>query len=263
MRCSESNGDRLVEVYPRIELPGPVESCDIMACSIVTSPGRTAVTDIATEPLDALIRSGARRLTGFRRRAFLAEVAKELCDGSPRKAERRFGWGRDKVAKGLRETERGMRCLEDFAARGRRRSEDKDPQLAADIRAIVEPHTYADPELKFQRRYTNLSTAEVRDALIAKGYSDAELPSERTMREILNRMNYRLKRIEKGKPLKKTPETDAIFANVRAVHDQVQGDAETLEFSMDAKAKAALGDYARGGKNPDRCPRRRAEGVGS
>jgi hypothetical protein len=219
--------------------------------------------DTATEPLDALIRSGARRLTGFRRRAFIAEVARELCDGSPRKAERRFGWGRDTVAKGLHEARLGMRCLEDFAARGRRRSEEKDPQLAADIRAIVEPHTYADPQLKSPRRYTNLSAAEVRDALIAKGYTDADLPSERTMRDILNRMNYRLKRIQKGKPLKKTPETDAIFANVRAVHDQVQGDPEALEISMDAKAKVALGDYVRGGKNPERCRRPRAEGVGS
>jgi hypothetical protein len=50
----------------------------------------------------------------------------------------------------------------------------------------------------------------VRDALIAKGHIQAELPSERTMRDILNRMNYRLKRIQKGKPLKKTEETGAI-----------------------------------------------------
>ncbi|MGZ3392474.1 MAG: hypothetical protein ACXVCF_23190, partial [Isosphaeraceae bacterium] len=44
--------------------------------------------------------------------------------------------------------------------------------------------------------------AEVRQALIAKGYPRERLPSERTMRDILNRMNYRLKRIKKGKPLK-------------------------------------------------------------
>src|SRR5437763_7436837 len=219
--------------------------------------------DVSSEQYDALIQSGARRLTGYQRRLFQAEVAAALCGGCARQAERRFGWGRETVEKGLHEQQHGMRCKENFAARGRQRSEEKDPQLAVDIRAIVEPHAYADPELKSQRRYTNLSAAEVRDALIAKGYSDAKLPSERTMRDILNRMNYRLKRIQKGKPLKKTPETDAIFANVHAVHDQVRGDPETLEISMDAKAKVALGDYARGGKNPDRCPRQRAEGVGS
>jgi hypothetical protein len=204
------------------------------------------------ERLDALIRSGARRLTGYQRRSYLAEVATELCGGSARQAERRFGWGRETVEKGLHEARHGIHCLENFTARARRPSEQKDPRLAGDIRAIVEPHTYADPELKSPRRYTNLSAAEVREALIAKGYSREEVPAERTMRDILNRMNYRLKRIQKGKPLKKTQETDAIFANVRWVHDQSRDDPEALEISMDTKAKVSLGDYARGGKNPDR-----------
>jgi len=208
--------------------------------------------DGTADQVDALLRSGARRLTGYQRRLFLAEVTTELCGGSPRLAERRFGWGRDAVEKGLHESHQGMRCLENFAARGRRRSEDKDPQLAADIRAIVEPHTYADPELQSSRRYTNLSAAEVRDALLDKGHPEAELPSERTLRDILNRMNYRLKRIQKGKPLKKTEETDAIFANVKEVRVQASNDSQTLEISMDTKAKVSVGDYVRGGKNADR-----------
>jgi hypothetical protein len=209
--------------------------------------------DGTIERFDALICSGARLLTGYERRLFVAEVATELCGGSARQAERRFGWGRATVEKGLHESCSGVRCLENFAARGRPRSEEKNPQLAADIRAIVEPHTQADPELKSSRRYTNLSAAEVREALIAKGYSKEELPSERTMRDILNRMNYRLKQIQKGKPLKKIDETDAIFANVKEVREQARDDPETLEISMDTKAKVGLGDYARGGKNQDRC----------
>jgi hypothetical protein len=203
------------------------------------------------ERLDALIRSGARRLTGFQRRAFQAEVAIELCDGNARQAERRFGWGRETVRTGLHERRTGLRCVEDFVARGRRRVEDEDPRLAADIREIVEPHSYADPSLKSSRRYSNLSAAEVRDGLIKKGYREADLPAERTMRNILNRMNYRLKRISKGKPLKKLEETDAIFANVVAVRQEARADPGTLEISMDTKAKVALGDYVRGGKNPD------------
>jgi hypothetical protein len=207
------------------------------------------------EHFDVLIRSGARRLRGFQRRLFLAEVATQLCGGSARQAERRFGWGRDTVEKGLHELRHGVRCLENFTARGRQRTEQKDPQLAADIRTIVEPHTHADPELKSSRRYTNLSAAEVRAALIAKGYPEEGLPAERTLRDILNRMNYRLKRIQKGKPLKKTDETDAIFANVKQVRGQVRDEPETLEISMDTKAKVALGDYVRGGKNQDGRPR--------
>jgi hypothetical protein len=201
--------------------------------------------------LDALIRSGARRLTGFQRRAFQAEVAVELCGGNARQAERRFGWGRETVEKGLHERQTGLRCLEDFVARGRRRVEDQDQRLAADIRQIVEPHTYADPSLKSSRLYTNLSAAEVRRALIARGYPEADLPAERTMRNILNRMNHRLRRIKKGKPLKKTDQTDAIVANVEAVRDEARADPETLEIPMDTKAKVALGEYVRGGNNPD------------
>lgn len=208
--------------------------------------------DGTADHYDALLRSGARRLTGYQRRLFQAEVTTQLCGGSARLAERRFGWARDAVEKGLHESHKGMRCLENFVARGRQRSEDKDPQLAADIRAIVEPHTYADPGLQSSRRYTNLSAAEVREALIAKGHSQAELPGERTLRDILNRMNYRLKRIQKGKPLKKTEETDAIFANVKEVREQSRDAPEVLEISMDTKAKVSVGDYVRGGKNPDR-----------
>jgi hypothetical protein len=212
---------------------------------------RTIVMEDSVEQYDALIRSGARRLTGYQRRLFQAEVVTTLCGGNARQAEYRFGWGRATVEKGLHERHHGVRGLENFAARGRQRSEQKDPPLAADIRAIVEPHTYADPELKSARRSTNLSAAEVRDALIEKGHPKEALPSERTMRDILNRMNYRLKRIQKGKPLKKTEETDAIFAHVKQVRKQVHDDPETLEISVDTKAKVALGEYARGGKNPD------------
>jgi hypothetical protein len=84
-----------------------------------------------------------------------------------------------------------------------------------------------------------------------KHYREEDLPAERTIRDILNRMNYRLKRIQKGKPLKKLPQTDAIFANIDKVKSECRGDPQTLEISMDTKAKVALGDYSRGGKNPD------------
>ena len=221
----------------------------------VSPSGRVTVMEDSVVLYEALIQSGAKRLTGYQRRSFQAEVAIALCGGCARQAERRFGWGRETVEKGLQELQHGLRCLENFAARGRRRSEEKDPRLAADIRAIVEPHSYADPELKSSRRYTNLSAAEVREALLQKGYPEDGLPSERTMRDILNRMNYRLKRIRKGKPLKKTEETDAIFANVKQVREQARKEPETLEISMDAKAKVALGDYVRGGKGADRLGR--------
>src|ERR1700676_122470 len=134
--------------------------------------------------MDELIRSAARRLKGHERRLFMAEVATQLCEGSARKAERRFGWGRDTVDTGLHEASGRIRCVENFAAEGRQRSEDKNPKLAADIRVIVAPYTQADPELKSVRRYTNLSAAEVRQALIDKGHAAKALPRVRTLRDI-------------------------------------------------------------------------------
>jgi hypothetical protein len=239
-----------MEIFPELSYPALPSDARFLVGHRLAS-GRAIMMDDSVAQYDALIRSGAKRLTGYQRRLFQAEVATALCGGNARHAERRFGWGRETVEKGLHELEHGVRCLENFAARGRRRSEEKDPQLAADIRAIVAPHTYADPELKSSRRYSNLSAAELLEALIQKGYPKDELPSERTMRDILNRMNYRLKRIREGKPLKKTKETDAIFADVRQVRKQARDDPEALEISMDTKAKVALGEYVRGGKNPD------------
>lgn len=199
-----------------------------------------------------LLRDGAKRLTGLQRRLFQAQVCLTLCHGNPREAERRFGWGRQTVRQGLHEARSGLHCLENFRARGRRRREETDPRLAAAIREIVEPQSYADPELKAPRRYSNLTAAEVLTALqTTKGYRAEDLPKERTMRVILNRMNYRLKRIQKGKPLRKTKDTDAIFANLQGVREEARGDAATLEISVDTKAKVPVGDYVRGGKNPD------------
>jgi hypothetical protein len=197
-----------------------------------------------------LLQAGAKRLTGHERRLFQAEVCLKLCEGNARQAERRFGWGRENVATGIHEFRTGIRCVENFATRGRRRWEDLDPQLAQDIRQIVGPKSYTDPELKSSRRYSTLSANEVLEALRAKGLRQEDLPRERSMRDILNRMNFRLKRIQKGKPLKKTRDTDAIFANLKAVRQEVRGDPQTLEISMDTKAKVPIGDYVQGGKMP-------------
>src|SRR3954447_2101375 len=91
--------------------------------SLVAYPSdsqRDTPMDASTEPYESLIRSAARRLKGHQRRLFQAEVASRLCGGNARAAERRFGWGRDAVTTGLHEARQGLRCVENFAARGAR-----------------------------------------------------------------------------------------------------------------------------------------------
>lgn len=215
---------------------------------------------------DELLLFAAKQMHGAARRMFLADVCETLCDGSPRQAEYRFGWGRDTIEKGMDER---TESAEERAARpasgnrGRKPWEEQDPQLAIDIRLIVEPHTQTDPELKTDRLYTNMSAAEVRAALLDMGHADDELPSERTLRDILNRMNYRLKRIQKGKPLKRTEHTDAIFENVKSVRSAAVDDPETLEISVDTKTKVKLGEYSQGGKIQNGQRGKRRQGVGS
>lgn len=118
--------------------------------------------------LECLLQRGAERLRGHQRRLFMAEVTLGACGGSARRAERRFGWGRATVQKGLHELHKGIRCVENFSARGRPRWEEQSPTFEQDVRGLVEPYTQADPELKSSRRYTNLSAREVLELLQAK-----------------------------------------------------------------------------------------------
>lgn len=196
-----------------------------------------------------LIRSAAQRLTGHERRAFIAEVTQTLCDDNPRQSERLFGWGRETVALGIHERDSEIRCQESFCQRGRKRTEDNHPELIKHIEELVDPRAQADPKLKNTFAYTRLTAKALRKALmVEKGHRSEDLPSPRTLHDILNRLGYRLRRIQKTKPLKKVPETDAIFANVQKVHKEVMNDAETVELSIDTKAKVPFGEYSRDGE---------------
>lgn len=154
----------------------------------------------------ATIKSAAMKLTGFARRQFQAEVANTYCNGNPRVTETRFGWGRANVATGLNELRTGIRCLENFASRGRHRIEEDQPELAAEIHALVEPLSQADPKFQTPLAFTRITAKAVRAQLLtnAKGTS-RNTPSERTVLNLLNRLGYRLRRVRKTQPQKKFP----------------------------------------------------------
>ena len=149
-------------------------------------------------------RLAARKLTGPERRAFQAEMAERYCGSSPRLAEELFGWGREAVRTGLGERRSGIRCLDDFSSRGRKKSEAKVPQLAVEIRAVVEPHSQADPKFQTPLAFTRITSKAVREALLAKSKLHVEdVPAERTLVTILNRMGYCLRRVLKTRPQKR------------------------------------------------------------
>lgn len=159
-------------------------------------------------------RLAARKLTGPERRAFQAEMAERYCGSSPRLAEELFGWGREAVRTGLGERRSGIRCLDDFSSRGRKKSEAKVPQLAVEIRAVVEPHSQADPKFQTPLAFTRITSKAVREALLAKselrtsglrtsGLRAEDVPAERTLVTILNRMGDCLRRVLKTRPQKR------------------------------------------------------------
>jgi hypothetical protein len=158
-----------------------------------------------TDSVIETIKDAAGKLTGCRRRQFQAEVATKYCGGSPRRAERLFGWGREAVSTGLGELRTGIRCCDNVTARGRRRTEEQSPQLAEAIHALVEPTSQADPKFQTPFAYTRITARAVREQLQAQASSGADLPvpAQRTLQSILNRLGYRLRRVRKTEPQKK------------------------------------------------------------
>jgi len=190
-----------------------------------------------TDELKALFRDIANRLKGYERRVFMAQVVKLLGKGGQRRAEREFNWNRGTIRKGLHELESGFACIDAFSARGRKRAEEHLPNLLKDIKAIADEQSQTDPTFKTTRLYTRITANEVRQQLILqKGYTDKELPTEETIRVKLNELDYQLRSVQKCRPQKKIPETDAIFEQLHELHKEADEDETILRISMDAKA---------------------------
>jgi hypothetical protein len=157
-----------------------------------------------TESLKLLLQETAQQLQGSTRRIFMAKTVRELGPGGQRRAERELGWSRMTIRKGTHELESGIRCVDGFALRGRKRAEEPLPHLLEDLRAIADSQSQADPQFRTTRLYTRLSAAEVRRQLIAQnGYTAAELPTAETIGAKLNALGYTLTKVAKTRPQKK------------------------------------------------------------
>lgn len=158
-----------------------------------------------TDTLKALFIDTANTLKGSERRRFMARTVQELGPGGQRRAERELGWNRQTIRKAQRELDTGLLCLDAFSLRRRKRAEEHLPNLLTDIKAIVDSQSQADPQFRTTRLYTRLSAAELRRQLLAqKGYSEAELPSERTIATKLNALGYFPSKVAKTQPQKRS-----------------------------------------------------------
>ena len=198
------------------------------------------------------IKDAAKKLTGAKRREFQAQVSIDYLNSKAPLAERIFGWDRKTVALGLNELRSGVVCIDDFKARGNKKTEAKMPQLEIDIVALAEPESQIDPKFQTAFKYTRITAKAMREALITKkGWNHEVLPCEKTISNILNRLGFRLRRVQKAKPLKKVSETDAIFDNLNEINTASDQREDSLRISIDSKAKVDLCDSSRGGTS--RC----------
>ena len=156
-----------------------------------------------TEELKQIYIKTAQNLKGSERRQFMAGIVKSLGYGGQSLATRELNWCRDTIRKGMRELESGIPIEDNFAARGRKRTEDRLPNLLNDIRAIADGESQTDASFQSTRLYTRISARAVRQALIEqKGYGDEQLPTEETIRVKLNELGYTLRAVQKSRPQK-------------------------------------------------------------
>ncbi len=137
------------------------------------------------------------------RRSAMGDVTLALLEGKHRVAEDVFGWGRSAVELGIKEFQTGILCVNDISQRVKAKTEDKNPELLADIQSIMEPHSESDSHLRTTLLYTNMTAKAVYNALLEKGWVAESLPTVRTISNILIRQNYRLRTVAKTKVQKK------------------------------------------------------------
>ena len=157
-----------------------------------------------TPALKAALNEAKDKLKSSDRRQFMAKIVISLGPGGQRRAQRELGWNRNTILKGTKELNSGIVCIDNFSARGRKRSEDHLPHLLEDIKDIVEPVSQVDPTFRTDQTYCPLTAGEVRRRLIEeKNYSDQQLPKKRTIRSKLNQLGFKPQKVAKSKPKKK------------------------------------------------------------
>lgn len=130
----------------------------------------------------------------------------KYCNGSARRAERVFGWGRESVEVGLSEKRSGLVCVgAQSGYGGAKRWEQRQPAAAAALRALAEAHAQQDPTFQTSIAYTRLTAQAAIAQLQQQGFVREQLPAPSTMAVILNRMGYRLQAVVKAKPQKNCP----------------------------------------------------------
>lgn len=189
------------------------------------------------------------QLSGQARRLFMASVVTGMGRGGAARAKRELGWDRTTVRKGMHELQSGVICLDNVHLRGRKGFAAKLPQLEDDLRAIAEASSQTDPTFRTTQLYRRLTAAEAKRQLLERGYEEKDVPSERSLCRMLGKLGFKPRRVAKSKPLRKVPQTDAIFETIHRINAEADADPGTIRLSIDTKTTVPIGNLSRGGKS--------------
>ena len=117
--------------------------------------------------------------------------------------------------------------------------------LSSDIEEIVSLHTQSNRCHNDIKGYVKTKALQVKlDLMAQKGYKVLDF-CVGTVNNILNRLNYTLKKVRKTLPLKRIEQTDDIFKNI-AIHRKNKQPG-ILKLSIDVKDKVKVGQLSRKG----------------
>ncbi len=138
------------------------------------------------------------------------------------------------------------------AGGGRKRLQDTDPTLIADLDRLVEPTTRGEPDSPL--RWTCKSTKQLAEALREMGHR----VSGRTVARLLHEMGYSLQANAKLNEGKQHPDRDAQFTYLNEQVRQHQAEGAPV-LSVDTKKKELVGEFKNGGREWQ--PKGRPEAV--
>jgi hypothetical protein len=193
-------------------------------------------------------------------RLWAAAEAKNLGWGGVSLVAAATGMKRDRIAAGIKELEKLADEPPPRKARhqpirrpggGRKRVEQSDPALLADLEALVDPLTRGDPMSAL--RWTCKSTARLSEEMGAQGHR----VSPRTVARLLLEMDYTLQSPRKTHEGASHPDRNAQFEHINAQCQSFMQRGQPVA-SVDTKKKELVGDYKNGGQEwqPQGSPER-------
>jgi hypothetical protein len=177
------------------------------------------------------------------RRLFLAVEARALGRGGVARVARASGVSRPTIQQGLRELTGSVVPAERVrrVGGGRKSLAERNPALATDLEALVDPDARGDPMSPL--RWTCKSTRQLAGALRERGHR----VGYRTVAALLDQAGYSLQAAAKTLEGNQHPDRDAQF---HSLNDQVKAflAAGQPVVSVDAKKKELVGAFKNGGR---------------